>query len=160
MFELATGVFNGEGGVGGAEVDVLSISYAWSEAHQCLTPAGKPNPTCSEHKILTPEYVARVNTEFAKLGAAGTTVVVSSGDDGAPGNFGACDGKLLDPLFPAASPYVLTVGGTMLAKGGEEGAAKAGSGVAQETAVAVAAEARPRPTPTAARRSRECATLR
>ena len=30
MFELATGVFNGEGGVGGAEVDVLSISYAWS----------------------------------------------------------------------------------------------------------------------------------
>jgi len=58
-----------------------------------------------------------------KMGAMGKTLVASSGDDGAPGNLGlaaSCDIKELDPLFPAASPYVTTVGGTMLTKGKDE----------------------------------------
>jgi subtilase family serine protease len=49
-----------------------------------------------------------------KLGAVGVTVVVSSGDDGAPGNLGDCKGKPFDPPFPASSPWVTTVGATML----------------------------------------------
>lgn len=127
MYEFATSFFNGQGGVTAQNVDVVSISFAWSEANQCKTPTGKANPTCTEHKITTPEYVDRTNTEFAKIGALGTTIVVSSGDDGAPGNMGQCDGKLLDPLFPAASPFATTVGGTMLMK---ESGEEAGAGFA------------------------------
>eukprot|EP00756_Hemistasia_phaeocysticola_P001944 Hpha_TRINITY_DN11343_c0_g1::TRINITY_DN11343_c0_g1_i1::g.63159::m.63159/K01279/TPP1, CLN2; tripeptidyl-peptidase I len=118
MYELASGIHSGKDGVSGASVDVVSISFAWSEQHQCIQPTGAANPTCSDLKVTTPEYVSRTNTEFAKLGAQGVTVVVSSGDDGAPGNFGKCDGKLLDPLYPAASPYVLTIGGTALSGSG------------------------------------------
>ena len=52
-----------------------------------------------------------------KLGTTGITIVVSSGDDGAPGNLGSCDGtKPFDPPYPAASPYVTTVGATMMKK--------------------------------------------
>merc|ERR1719265_1728369 len=106
--------------MGAHNIDVVSISFAWSEANQCLQPTGQANPTCAEQKITTPEYVDRTNTEFAKIGALGCTIVVSSGDDGAPGNIGQCDGKLMDPLFPAASPFVTTVGGTVLMKGNTE----------------------------------------
>merc|ERR1719310_240004 len=74
-------LFKGQDGVSPSNVDVVSISFAWSESHQCLQPTGAPNPTCTEHKITTPEYVERTNTEFAKIGALGTTIVVSSGDE-------------------------------------------------------------------------------
>ena len=46
----------------------------------------------------------------------GTSIIVSSGDDGAPGNFGDCNGAAFDPPFPASSPYVTTVGATMMTK--------------------------------------------
>eukprot|EP00760_Papus_ankaliazontas_P006233 PhM_4_TR12956/c0_g1_i1/m.60128/K01279/TPP1, CLN2; tripeptidyl-peptidase I len=97
--------------------DVVSISFSWSERHQCTQPTGLPNPTCTENHFDSAAYVARTNDEFKKLGLMGVTLVVSSGDDGALGNFGNCTGQQqFDPMFPAASPFVTTVGGTMLKK--------------------------------------------
>jgi len=54
------------------------------------------------------------NTELIKLGVMGTTVLASSGDDGAVssdarGNPSFCG---YNPQFPASSPYVVAVGGT------------------------------------------------
>ena len=60
------------------------------------------------------EYVRRTNTEFAKIVARGITLVSSSGDQGAPGdNHPGCSPGLSD-LFPSSSPFVLSVGATML----------------------------------------------
>jgi tripeptidyl-peptidase-1 len=55
------------------------------------------------------------DTAAKKLGTMGTSVFVSSGDDGvagfqARGNTGACG---YNPSFPATSPYVTAVGATM-----------------------------------------------
>ncbi|KAI1465987.1 subtilisin-like protein [Daldinia caldariorum] len=61
-------------------------------------------------------YVEKVCTMFGQLGARGVSVLFSSGDTG-PGS--ACqtnDGKnttRLLPIFPAACPYVTSVGGTV-----------------------------------------------
>jgi hypothetical protein len=52
--------------------------------------------------------------EMLKLNAIGVTVVVASGDDGAPGPgaVGNSDGCGYNPQFPATNPYVLSVGAT------------------------------------------------
>jgi tripeptidyl-peptidase-1 len=75
---------------------VLSVSY------------GGP-----EHYIATSE-LDTFNSMMIKLGAMGVTVLVASGDNGAPnddaiGNAGACG---YWPDFPGANPYVLSVGAT------------------------------------------------
>jgi len=64
---------------------------------------------------LSADIANRMNQEFAKLSARGLTFVTSSGDDGvnyraARTNPSACG---LSPQYPAGSPYVTTVGGTM-----------------------------------------------
>ena len=87
MYEFTQDLLGG-GNINPADVDVVSMSFAWSESHQCLQPTGAANPTCQEHKITTAEYIQHVNQQFLKLGAMGVTVVTSSGDDGALGNFG------------------------------------------------------------------------
>jgi len=63
---------------------------------------------------------ARFNTEACKLGLRGVTIVVSSGDDGAPGGTVRNSTEHPNPApcgihtqFPAESPYVTTVGATM-----------------------------------------------
>ena len=74
-------------------------------------------------KVLSISYgatetgmVASVYDSFAvqaiKLGTMGVTIVAASGDDGASG-FGKCG---YVPLFPASSPYVLSVGGTTVSQ--------------------------------------------
>ena len=73
---------------------VLSFSYITSEI----------GLTASEHDTFD---VAAI-----KLGTMGVTFVAASGDDGA-GLFGQCGFR---PGYPAASPYVLTVGGTMVSR--------------------------------------------
>ena len=75
---------------------VLSVSY------------GGP-----EHYISNSE-LDTFNSVMIKLGAIGVTVLVASGDNGAPnddavGNPGECG---YWPDFPAANPYVLSVGAT------------------------------------------------
>jgi hypothetical protein len=58
---------------------------------------------------------AMFNSESAKLGVMGTTLIVASGDDGAP-NYLATSGYGCGYWtdFPSASPYWTVVGGTMV----------------------------------------------
>ena len=102
---------------------VVSISWGFSETQQCgPTDYGPDMPAnCSLLGIHSnASYVSRVNVEFMKLGIRGITLVASSGDRGAPGSVNAdCARdqvvtKALNPGFPAASPYVLSVGATSL----------------------------------------------
>ncbi len=91
---------------------VLSMSYGWAEWDQC-----DPDvfPTCLVYKSAE-QYSKRTNIEFMKLGLRGITLVASSGDAGAPGRTNeGCDGdNKLNPSFPASSPWVLAVGGTII----------------------------------------------
>jgi tripeptidyl-peptidase-1 len=61
------------------------------------------------------KYLNRMNTEFAKLGLRGVSVLFASGDWGA----GCLDNKYT-PVFPATSPYITSVGATQLGQGNEE----------------------------------------
>eukprot|EP01041_Mallomonas_annulata_P007120 gene7120-14483_t len=84
---------------------VISISYGYQESDL----------------VGYSSYYNAFNTQAKKLGVMGVTIVVSSGDDGAPGSK-ARDSSAscgYDPPFPASSPYVLAVGATM---GPESGA--------------------------------------
>jgi len=61
----------------------------------------------------TPEYeyptVQRLNTDLAKFGVTGRSVLFASGDGGA-----GCHDNKYTTNFPAASPYVTSVGGTAI----------------------------------------------
>lgn len=63
---------------------------------------------------VTSTILEAFDTEAAKLGARGVTILVSSGDDGvagfpARGNLSACG---FNPSFPASSNYITSVGAT------------------------------------------------
>jgi len=90
---------------------VNSISYGWSEADQCTI-----NPKeCQQIGVKSYGYVARVNTEWQKLGVRGVTLLSASGDSGAHGRTDPdCSAKTLLPDYPGCSPYVTSVGGTEL----------------------------------------------
>ncbi|KAL2147945.1 hypothetical protein VTI28DRAFT_3423 [Corynascus sepedonium] len=88
--------------------NVISISYSYNE------------------NDFPPEYLRRQCNEFLKLGLMGVTVVVSSGDTGtktspipgtcidpASGSPNATSNRF-SPQWPAACPWVTTVGGTQL----------------------------------------------
>jgi len=81
--------------------DVHSISYANSE------------------NMVNPTLMKYFNGELCKLAIRGITIIVSSGDYGAPGLEGCGltkdDAKIctLNPFFPANCPYVTSVGATM-----------------------------------------------
>lgn len=74
--------------------------------------------------FLDQPQVARINTAFKLLGARGVTVFGSSGDGGSHFSFQEFEGgaiadalnevacKLQLPVFPTASPYIVSVGGT------------------------------------------------
>ncbi|KJY02362.1 tripeptidyl peptidase-like protein [Zymoseptoria brevis] len=70
-----------------------------------------------DEQSVPKSYAQRVCAEFAALGARGSTLLFSSGDNGV-GKNGTClsnDGKntpKFQPSFPASCPYVTTVGGT------------------------------------------------
>ena len=91
---------------------VNSMSYGWAERDQC-----DPDvfPVC--YIGGDPEvYSKRTNIEFMKLSLRGITLLASSGDAGAAGrtNEGCTDDSPLNPVFPTSSPYVLSVGGTII----------------------------------------------
>jgi tripeptidyl-peptidase-1 len=99
-------------------IDIVSMSYGWSEADQCqISPGSAP---CSSGGSQA--FVQAVNANFQKLGATGVTLLAATGDAGAHGRTDlACSGGQVHPGFPAASPYITAVGATQLA-----GDAKAG----------------------------------
>jgi ABC-type multidrug transport system ATPase subunit len=84
---------------------IFSVSYGWYESDS------------SEKPLF--------ETEAIKLAAKGVTIVVSSGDDGTPGNLFRylsnssskevrkyCREDGYSPMWPASSPYVVAVGAT------------------------------------------------
>ena len=86
--------------------DVISMSWGWAEDSQCDI------IDCTN--ITSQEYVSRVNNEYLKISLRGTTIVVASGDAGAPGrtNEGCNIGRAINPVFPGSSPYVVSSGAT------------------------------------------------
>jgi len=60
----------------------------------------------------------RINVEFMKAGARGISIVFASGDQGCVGTSSQCIKS--SPEFPASSPYVTSVGGTMIKSNIEE----------------------------------------
>ncbi|KAH8983954.1 peptidase S8/S53 domain-containing protein [Lactarius hatsudake] len=60
-------------------------------------------------KVFPKSYAMQVCYLIAQLGARGTSVLFSSGDDGVGGG----DCTRFTPVFPATCPYVTAVGGTM-----------------------------------------------
>jgi len=60
---------------------------------------------------ISVSYATRVSVEFQKYGMTGRSIIFASGDDGVGCNT-AC--TLFEPNWPASSPYVTAVGGTIL----------------------------------------------
>jgi len=103
LYDWATTFFNTK------EVPyVVSHSYGWAESQQCTSGIGS---SCSTLGVDSAQYVARVNTEYQKIGLRGVSIIVASGDAGANGKVDQqCTGSKFNPTFPAASPYVTAVG--------------------------------------------------
>eukprot|EP00937_MAST-01D_sp_MAST-1D-sp2_P003585 g3585.t1 len=82
-----------------------------------------------ETELPSAAYMAACNVEFQKLGLRGASILVASGDGGVWGRGGATAASFR-PGFPASSPFVTAVGGTVLATAGQTGneAAWANSG--------------------------------
>jgi hypothetical protein len=91
---------------------ITSHSYGWSVYDQCSI------VNC--YNFTDSDYIRRTNTELAKLALKGATICISSGDAGSPGRTNeACDGKpQTRPVFPASSPWVISVGATYVEQTG------------------------------------------
>ena len=92
--------------------EVLSMSWGWSARDQCTAGLG-PCPG----NMSSSRYVNRTNMEYVKMGLRGITVLVSSGDAGAPGRMNEICTKTpftVNPAFPGSSPYITSVGATYL----------------------------------------------
>jgi len=90
---------------------VVSISYGWSESDQCDIDPDE----CQALGVDSQGYVSRVNAEFQKIALRGLTVLVASGDSGANGRTDPdCTLPYLKPDYPAACPYITSVGATQL----------------------------------------------
>ena len=88
--------------------NILSMSWGWSETDQCSITNCLGNMTSQK-------YVERVNVEYAKLGLRGITLVVASGDAGAPGRTDEmCATHNVHAVFPGGSPFVTSVGATFV----------------------------------------------
>jgi tripeptidyl-peptidase-1 len=89
--------------------DVISMSWGWSESDQCSI--------CNCSNLTSHQYVNRVNNEYLKLAARGVTIMVSSGDAGAPGrtNEDCSDPtNTVHATFPGSSHWVTSVGATYI----------------------------------------------
>jgi len=107
MYDFASELFNRPKVPG-----VVSMSWGWPEPWECSNGTG----TCPGG-VTAPVYVQRVNGEFKKAGLRGVSLVAASGDQGAPGDENpscANPAKPLSDIYPGGSPYVLSIGATML----------------------------------------------
>lgn len=73
---------------------VNSMSYGFGEIEQCYL-----TKDCSVYGYSPLQYIYRSEVELQKVGVRGITVLVSSGDDGAPTFDGASGNCPLDPSF-------------------------------------------------------------
>jgi len=104
LYDFALNFYNTE-----AVPDVISLSWGWAESQQCEITTQE----CSTLGVDSEMYVKRTNVEFMKIGLRGTSIIVASGDSGANSRTDeTCIAPKLNPDFPAASPYVTTVGAT------------------------------------------------
>ena len=93
------------------------LTWARYAIKQAVLPGVISTSYGDDEQTVPPSYARAVCNIFAQLGARGTTLVFSSGDEGV-GQNGSCitnDGKKTPaflPAFPAGCPYVTTVGGT------------------------------------------------
>lgn len=90
---------------------VASHSWGWAIDQQCTI-----MPYCNG---TDQQYINRVNNEYVKIAARGVTMVVASGDAGAPGRTDeGCSSinRTVNSVFPGSSPYVLSVGATFVVK--------------------------------------------
>ena len=88
--------------------DVISMSWGWAEDDQCsITSCGN---------LTSKEYVDRVNMEYVKIGLRGVSILVSSGDAGAPGRTSEnCDpSRPVNPVMPGSSPWITSVSATFV----------------------------------------------
>ncbi|KAN0026551.1 hypothetical protein ACTFIV_007540 [Dictyostelium citrinum] len=72
---------------------IASISYSWAELEQC-----QATSFCPTLGIDSEVYIQRSNVEFQKIGLRGTTIFVSSGDDGATSYYTTSGNCPLDGL--------------------------------------------------------------
>jgi len=102
-----------------AELDIQYVgavglniqNWFWIEADQCEDGIGASE--CQQLGVNSQGFVARVNSEFQKIGLRGVSILVASGDSGANGRTDEyCTEPTLLPDYPAASPYVTSVGAT------------------------------------------------
>jgi len=104
--------------MGSAAPLVVSVSYGWNEDQEC-NDVLHDLKVCKSNGWNTLQYINNTDLQFVKLGATGHTMLVSSGDQGAPGDENAdCtkDNALaLYPQYPASSPYVVSVGASAVA---------------------------------------------
>jgi len=126
MYEFGNQIFITEG----APL-IVSMSYGWVEFEQCINETDGTYflGNCSYlHIPNTKTYVNRTNVEFMKLGSLGHTLLAASGDDGVCGTHNSPNGCTAQgPIFPAASPFVLTVGATSIEASNSEKTLGAGA---------------------------------
>jgi len=92
---------------------VASISYGWNEQMQCESGIGSAE--CQQLGVNSNQYVALVNTQFQKIGLRGVSLICASGDSGANGRTDPyCNEPNLNPVFPAASPFITSCGATQI----------------------------------------------
>jgi len=92
---------------------VVSISYGWNEEMQCESGIGSAE--CSQLGVNSQQYVALVNQNFMAIGVRGISLICASGDSGANGRTDPyCNEDHLNPVFPAASPYITSCGATQI----------------------------------------------
>jgi tripeptidyl-peptidase-1 len=93
--------------------NICSISYGWNEEDQCEDGIGAQE--CQQLGVNSQQYVARVNTEFQKIGLRGVSLLSASGDSGANGRTDPyCTETHLNPPYPGASPFITAVGATQI----------------------------------------------
>jgi len=92
---------------------ISSISYGWNEEDQCENGIGAQE--CTALGVDSKGYARRVNIEFQKIGLRGLSLFSASGDSGANGRTDpSCTEDHLNPPFPAASPFITSVGATQI----------------------------------------------
>ena len=93
---------------------VISMSWGWAEDQQCQITA------CNN--LTSREYVNRVNQEYIQIGLRGISILVASGDAGAPGRTAeSCDeSRAVNPVMPGSSPWVTSVSASFVSDSNEK----------------------------------------